>query len=568
MKTDYRNRYLSYDELTHLLETWARAHPEYARLESLGRSEEGRELWLLTIGPRPDDIRPAVWVDGNMHAAELCGSSVALAIAEDMLRLHADGTVPHDLSPPVSERLKDVLFYVMPRISPDGAEVLLRENRYVRSNTRDERPDDSRAYWRMQDIDGDGQAFAMRVLDATGEFVESRQMPNLMLPRTLDDEGPFYKLYPEGVIENFDGRSVPSPTFLSDSPTDLNRNFPWSWVPEHDQMGAGAFPGSEPESRAILDFTSRHPNIFAWLNLHTFGGVGIRPLSHLPDSKMDQSDLAVFRQVEQWLEYASGYPTVSGFEEFTYEPEKPIHGDLTDYAYHQRGCIAWVVELWDLFAQVGFERKKPFVRSYTDLSRDDLVTLARWDRDHNAGRAVRPWEAFEHPQLGPVEIGGIDQRVGLFNPPYEQLAEVCRQQAVAFLPVAAMAPAVCIADVEVETVGPGLRRVDLSVENRGYLPSYVLSSARKLDWNEPLYLELSCEGCELVEGPARRTLGHLDGWGRGLGAGTGALYYPYGLGSTGSARQSIVVQGQGTLTATVRSCRIGAVSRMVVLGAD
>jgi len=37
-------------------------------------------------------------VDGNMHAAELCGSSVALGIAEDMLRFHAEGTVPHNLS--------------------------------------------------------------------------------------------------------------------------------------------------------------------------------------------------------------------------------------------------------------------------------------------------------------------------------------------------------------------------------------------------------------------------------------------------------------------------------------
>jgi hypothetical protein len=61
-------------------------------------------------------------------------------------------------------------------------------------------------------------------------------------------------------------------------------------------------------------------------------------------------------------------------------------------------------------------------------------------------------------------------------------------------------------------------------------------------------------------------LGHLDGWGRGLGEGTGALYYPYGRGSTGTARQSLVVRGEGTLVATVRSCRIGAVRRVIELG--
>jgi hypothetical protein len=565
MSADFRHRYLDYDEITAILRGWAEAHPDLARLQSIGRTEEGRELWLLTIGPRPDEPRPAVWVDGNMHAAELCGSSVALAIAEDMIRFHAEGRPPQDLSPAACAALRDVLFYVVPRISPDGAERMLKECRYVRSNTRDDRVDEGRSFWRAEDVDGDGFAFAMRVEDATGEFVESTEVANLMLPRSLDDEGPFYKLYPEGVIENYDGKTVPSPSFLSDAPTDLNRNFPWAWVPEHDQIGAGAFPGSEPESRAVLEFTSQRPNIFAWLNLHTFGGVGIRPLSHLPDGKMDQSDLAIFRQVAHWLEAYSGYPTVSGYEEFTYEPEKPIHGDLTDYAYHQRGCISWVVELWDLFAKVGFERKKPFVRSYTDLSREDLIAIGRWDREHNAGRAVLPWRRHEHPQLGTVELGGVDQRVGIFNPPYELLPEVCDQQSAAFLRVAAMTPRVRFAGLTAEALGSDLHRIDIKVENAGYLPTYVLSSARKLSWNEPVYLEIECEGCELAEGHDRRVLGHLEGWGRGLGEGTGALYYPYGRGNTGTAQASVVVRGGGRITATIRSCRVGAVSQTIDL---
>jgi hypothetical protein len=387
----------------------------------------------------------------------------------------------------------------------------------------------------------------------------------MMLPRSIDDEGPFYKIYPEGMIENFDGRTIPSPSFLSDSPTDLNRNFPWAWAPEHDQIGAGAFPGSEPESRAVIEYTSRHPNIFAWLNLHTFGGVGIRPLGHEPDSKMDQEDLAIYRQVGQWLEEHTGYPMVSGFEEFTYEPEKPIHGDLTDYAYHQRGSIAYVVELWDLFAKIGLGRKKPFVRSYTDLSRDDIVAIARWDRENNRGRTVIDWRPFDHPQLGAVEVGGIDARVGMWNPPCELLPEICAQNAAAFLRVAAMAPRVRFREVTTEALPGGLTRIDLAVENAGYLPSYVLNSARKLAWNEPPYLELELGGCELVEGAARRPLGHLDGWGRGAGDGTGAPYYPYGRGSTGTARTSIVVRGEGTVVATVKSCRIGELRREIVL---
>jgi hypothetical protein len=563
MTTEFRNRYLTYDEITATLQGWASAHPDITRLESIGQTAEGRELWLLTIGARPDEAGPAVWVDGNMHAAELCGSSVALAIAEDMINLHASGATPQNMSPPVCDAVRDVLFYVLPRVSPDGAEVMLGESRFVRSNLRDQRPDEGRSYWRNADVDGDGRVLAMRVEDATGEFVESAEVPNLMLPRGIDDEGPFYKIYPEGHIENFDGRNIPTPSFLADKPTDLNRNFPWSWAPEHDQVGAGSFPGSEPESRAIIEFTSAHPNIFAWLNLHTFGGVGIRPLGHKPDSKMDQEDLAVYRQIGQWLESTTGYPMVSGYEEFTYEPEKPIHGDLTDYAFHQRGCISYVVELWDLFAQAGLECKRPFIRNYMELTRQDLEAIARWDQQHNEGRAFVEWQPFEHPQLGRVEIGGVDSRVGLWNPPYEKLAEVCDRQSAAFLRVAALAPRIRFAEVKTEALSDGLTRVDFVVENQGYLPSYVLNSARKLVWNEAPYLELDCEGCSLAEGAARRPLGHLDGWGRGTGAGLDMPHLPWGRGSTGTARQSVVLKGNGTLTLTVKSCRLGVIRHVV-----
>jgi murein tripeptide amidase MpaA len=84
----FRTQYLDYDQLTAQVRAWASAHPDLVRLESIGKSTAGRELWVLTIGPDPDVARPGVWVDGNMHASELCGSSAALAIAEDAIRLH------------------------------------------------------------------------------------------------------------------------------------------------------------------------------------------------------------------------------------------------------------------------------------------------------------------------------------------------------------------------------------------------------------------------------------------------------------------------------------------------
>jgi hypothetical protein len=563
LQRGFRSSYLNYAELTAQLEAWAGAYPDLCRLTSLGETPEGRAQWLLTIGPEPGRIRPAAWVDGNLHAVELAGSSVALSIAEDVLALHLGENV-HDLPQGVCERLREVLFYVVPRISPDGSEHVLDSGRYVRSVPRDERLDRQHPRWLSGDIDGDGLSLLLRVRDAGGEFVESRDFAGLMLERTIDDAGPFYKLYPEGVIEHFDGRNVPPPRFLDDNPIDLNRNFPWSWAPPHEQVGAGPFAASEPESRHIVAFATRHPEIFAWLNLHTFGGVAIRPLGHAPDSKMDPSDLAVFRQIEAWVLELTGYPMVSGFEEFLYEPDRPLHGDLSDYAYHQRGAISYVIELWDLFKRLEMPRPKRFVDHYQRIGHDAMLRLARWDRDENQGRVFRPWRPFQHPQLGAVEVGGLDPRVGVWNPSLAELGEVCRQHSHAFLRVAALAPALRVESADVVSMGAGLSRVDVAIGNHGYLPTTFLASAAKLSINEPVGIACEGEGVTLVDpGQKQVALGHLEGWGRGLHSGLGAAHYPRSSGSGHRAHVSYLVSGSGVLHLRIGSCRVGWIERRI-----
>ncbi len=562
----FRHRYVSYDELTAQVQSWARHFPEIAHLDSLGRTEEGRELWVMTVGPEPERTRPAVWADGNMHANELAGSSVALAIAEDAIRQHliSDRSL-HNLSSRAQERARAVLFHIMPRMSPDGAERILKTGAYVRSVPRDKRPNRAHPRWRCGDVDGDGLALTMRREDPTGEYVESPEFPGLMLLRELDDDGPFYKLYPEGHIEQFDGRNIPSPSFLSDNWPDLNRNFPYSWAQEEEQVGAGPYPTSEPESRAVVEFACRHPNLFAWLNLHTFGGVYIRPSGHQPDTRMDRADLALYRQVAVWAEQLSGYPTVSGFEEFTYEPGKPLHGDLSDFAYHQRGCLSMVCELWDLFARLGIERQRPFVDHYTHIRREDVLRLAEWDREHNESRVFRPWRPITHPQLGAVDVGGLDTRVGILNPPYGILPEACHAQSALWLRVAALAPNVVIGGLEKEHLDTDTVRLQATVENHGYLPTYILNSAKTLEWNAPLYADLSLHGARMLEGEAHREMGHLDGWGRGRFGSEGSLFHLRSRGSTGRRILSWVVSGHGAAVLRVGNCRVGWVERKLDL---
>ncbi len=564
----YRNAFLSYEDICKQLNEWVSAHPSHARIEWIGKTPEGRDIPLLVVGRDPDRRRPAVWIDGNMHATELAGTNVALSIADSALEIHLTGKYA-GLSDTLAGVLQDVLFYVVPRMSPDGAESVLMARGYVRSAPRDTRPNAGRTRWVQGDIDGDGRVVMLRKRDPAGELVESKTVPGMLVPRTVDDPPPYYRVFPEGTIENFDGHTIPSPNFLGDNEYDFNRNFPYFWAPDHEQVGAGAYPMSAPETRAVVEWSAAHPEIFAWLNLHTYGGCYIRPSGDQPDDKMNQSDLALYRQVAAWNEEFTSYPTVSSYEEFTYEPGKPLRGDLTDYAYVQRGALAYVCELWDLFKRLDIPRPKRFVDYYAKFSNEDAARLYAWDRDHNKSRIFVAWRPFKHPQLGDVEIGGIDTRFGLSNPPPEQLDQLCTAHTAAFLRVAALAPRIAVAStVQQPADGANVRRVTLRVQNLGYLPTYILDSASKLSWNEPLYLDVvESKGVELLAPSPRVNVGHLEGWGRGVGEGHGSPLWLYTRGNSSEKNVEIAVTVKpgttGLLRVRVGSCRVGFVDTAI-----
>lgn len=529
--------------------------PSLVRVVRYGSSAEGRPLYVVKVGMEPDRDRPALWIDANMHGNELVGTNVAVAFVDDLLALHR-GENRRGLSAMAAARAKEALVYVVPTLSPDGLEAISEDGRFVRSSPVPPHPS-QRPRWRQVDLDGDGQIRRLRIADPCGAFVESRQVQGLMVPRSIDDDGPFYSLYPEGVIDHWDGSHVPPWDIFDDAPLDLNRNFSIGWRPEPDQAGAGDFAGSSPEARAVMQLVTTLPHLYAWVNLHTFGGVWIRPLGDAPDTKLASADRAILGLVEQWATTYAGVPTVSGYEEFTYTPQLPIAGDIVDYAWHQRGAYAWAVELWDLFARAGLPKRGRFVDRYVMQSTSDIEHLARAVAALG-GHAIEPWRTVRHPQLGDVEIGGLDPRFSIWNPPPGPLVdEVCRGHSAVFLRMLSLLPVLKVHTTRQRLDGEAFL-VEVTVENHGGLPTSGPAVAAKIPHNEPI--SVIAVDAARVRGPGRVVCGHLGGTQLGY-AGDGTTWpYQQTTGLPTRRRVSFVVIGDAPLQLQIGSQRTGFLS--------
>ncbi|MCC5822319.1 MAG: hypothetical protein LAT64_09060 [Phycisphaerales bacterium] len=80
------------------------------------------------------------------------------------------------------------------------------------------------------------------------------------------------------------------------------------------------------------------------------------------------------------------------------------------------------------------------------------------------------WEPFDHPQLGPVEIGGFVPGVRV-NPPRDMVPGLIDQQTAFVAGLLERMPALEIDPPTVERVGPSLWRISMSARNHGLLPT-------------------------------------------------------------------------------------------------
>jgi hypothetical protein len=253
------------------------------------------------------------------------------------------------------------------------------------------------------------------------------------------------------------------------------------------------------------------PNIHGAQHFHTFSGAILRSPTKFAEADLPELDRNVLKAIGEMGTEETGYPAISIFDEFAYDKKKPLKGGLLDWVYEQLGAFPFATELWSLPARAGVE-VKDFIGFFRDRPPETDAAMLKVLDDELGGEGFKPWTPFEHPQLGPVEIGGWDHVFTLQNPPGPMLEEVTAPNARFVLRAMGTAPRLELREAKAESLGGDLYKVSAIVQNVGYLPTYVSEQAKKVGANKPVKIEVEVgEGGEIVSGVQEREVGHLQG---------------------------------------------------------
>ena len=133
MNTTFKyDHYYKYDEIKSNLEHFAAEYPDLVELEVNCVTEEKRNQYVVTItNKKTGDAlsKPGWYLDGNIHAGEVTASMAAMYTIDYMLTNYGE-------DPEVTKIVNEMTVYVIPRVTPDGAETYLTTPKTLRLKRR------------------------------------------------------------------------------------------------------------------------------------------------------------------------------------------------------------------------------------------------------------------------------------------------------------------------------------------------------------------------------------------------------------------------------------------------
>ncbi len=473
------NRYYTFEGVVDIMQKIAKAYPNLARLESIGKSYQGRDIWLLTISDfktGDPDRKPAMYIDGNIHSNEIQGTEFSLYTAWYLTEMFDELDF-------INELLKDKTFYIVPTINPDA-----RENYMKEPNT----PHSPRSGMIVLDNDGDGEAgedmfddlngdnhITMMIRKSpTGQFIKDPQDPRRLIRVEPEQKGDYEMLGFEGIDRDGDGRVNEDGIGYYDP----NRDWGWKWQPDYVQRGAYKYPFSLPETRAVADFVMKHPNIAGAQSYHNYGGMILRgPGAEEDLDTYNRDDIRIYDAIAK-----KGEEMIPGYRYLVvYKDLYSVFGGELDWFYGGRGIYTYTNEL--MVSYLYFHKNEGRANQEEELKVDKYLTF---------GDAFVDWAEYNHPQFGTIEIGGFKKNFSRAHPGF--LLEQDAHRNMAFTIYHGYhTPKLSVLDVEEKAIGNGLREITATIYNERLMPTHS-SQDLKFKIERPDYVTIS--GVKVIAG--------------------------------------------------------------------
>jgi hypothetical protein len=445
-----------------------KAYPNLVSLESIGKSVQGRDIYLLTISDKKagnPDAKPGYWIDGNIHSIEIQGSEMAMYTAWYLCEMYEGNSFIKNL-------LGEKTFYIAPTINPDARDYFAfqgvppRSGLAPRDNDRDGKFDEDGP----DDLNGDKEISQMRRKNPEGNYIIDPTDPRKMIRVQYPQKGEYELLGSEGIDNDGDGQ------VNEDGPGgyDGNRDWGFNWEPNYIQSGADKYPFTFPENQAVRDFVLKHRNIAGSQSFHNSGGMILRGPS------IQSGYAEVFsRADEQVLNTIglTGQKMLPGYKLLTiWKDLYTVWGGELDWMYGAMGCYVYSNELWN-----------PYLMFYDSTNTDEY----EFDKRLLFEDAFIPWKKAPnpHPVYGEIEIGGFTKNFGRMHPGFLLESDAHRNAAFCIYN-ASQLPVLEVSNVKVKNLPGGLKEVTASVTNTKIIPTHSGTNIRyKIDPPDYVYLD-------------------------------------------------------------------------------
>lgn len=526
---DLKN-YHDYAAMTNYLKMLSVKFPRLTELKSIGKTEKGNDIWLLSINgsaKSKDKIQSAVCIIGNLEGNHLVGTEQILFTAGFLLNNY--GKVDS-----ITQIVNKRAFYLIPAVNIDAARNYFQKPGFEIQTNLSPEDDDHDGFIDEdgpEDLNGDGFMTQMRLADPAGEW-----LPDSSDARLLKKANPFsgekgiFRVESEG-IDN-DGDEL----FNEDPPggTILNMNFPHRY-PRY-KAHAGIYPLSAPETHALVDFIMAHREI-ALVQIYGFDDNLLNPPNkpaNQPAEKKDEEptprrerkpeELTIEMQdLFFFQEISKTYKKMTQLKNNHQQPPTP--GNFSQWLYFQAGIPAITARMW--WPPQGDDLSKPSLKADStridstqktkevktaansparSLKNEDLRWLNWIDAQKQVSGFI-PWQKYQHPTLGEVEIGGFQPFVRA-NPPVEILANLTQSHFSFSYYLANLIPELKLSEFKCEKQHDAVYLVTAKITKTGFLPLKTIFAQEK-QLGKPAIVRLNLNSGKLLSGTKQTRLKNL-----------------------------------------------------------